>query len=140
MFCKECGTKLEEGTKFCPQCGTPISQTTSKSQGERGESEVILMQGLCNRVKNPLYVQNGNAILTNKRFLYVKMIPIKLLEEKFDLEIPIDQIALIEDGRQGISKTLVIITKDGKRYNFYVTKREEWKSKLHALMTDLSQR
>ena len=30
MFCKECGKKLEEGTKFCPDCGAP-------TEGRKGE-------------------------------------------------------------------------------------------------------
>ena len=25
MFCKNCGTKIEEGLKFCPNCGTPVA-------------------------------------------------------------------------------------------------------------------
>lgn len=24
MFCKNCGTKLEDNDKFCPNCGTPV--------------------------------------------------------------------------------------------------------------------
>ncbi len=25
MYCKKCGTKLQEGQKFCPTCGTPVN-------------------------------------------------------------------------------------------------------------------
>ena len=28
LFCKKCGTKLEESAKFCPKCGTPVTQTS----------------------------------------------------------------------------------------------------------------
>ena len=41
MFCKNCGTKIEEGLKFCPNCGTqvqapaaaPALQTPPPQQG-----------------------------------------------------------------------------------------------------------
>lgn len=32
MFCKKCGTKIEEGGKFCPNCGEPV-QTSVRGQG-----------------------------------------------------------------------------------------------------------
>lgn len=28
-FCKNCGNKLEDGTKFCPKCGNPTGGTWS---------------------------------------------------------------------------------------------------------------
>lgn len=31
MFCKECGAKLEKGTKFCSSCGTSCGETKAKS-------------------------------------------------------------------------------------------------------------
>ena len=27
-FCKECGTKIDDGVKFCPSCGTPITSAS----------------------------------------------------------------------------------------------------------------
>lgn len=99
------------------------------------------MKGLCNRVKSPLFVQNGSVILTNRRFIYLKHSLAKiaaigvltyLTEGSYDFDIPLSDIASIEDGRQGISKTIIINTKDGKRYNFYVTNREEWKIKIQS--------
>ena len=29
VFCKNCGNKLEDGTKFCPKCGNPIGGSWS---------------------------------------------------------------------------------------------------------------
>lgn len=52
---------------------------------------------------------------------------VNLTKGSYDFDIPITDILSIEDGRQGISKTIVINTKNGEKYNFYVTKREEWK-------------
>jgi len=136
MFCKECGIELPDNSKFCPNCGTSISDAIATSKEADNEQEIIVMKGLCNRVKNPLLVQNGNAILTNKRFIYLKHslaktmaigVFINLTKGSYDFDIPLDNIASIEDGRQGISKTIIINTKDGQKYNFYVTNREEWK-------------
>lgn len=49
-----------------------------------------------------------------------------------DLDIPLHNISSIEDGRQGLSKTIIINTKDGERYNFIMTNREEWKIKIQS--------
>ena len=29
MYCNNCGSKLEDGTKFCGACGTPVSSQNS---------------------------------------------------------------------------------------------------------------
>lgn len=142
MFCSNCGCKLEEGVKFCSQCGISIEPHSTPTK--QTDDEIILMQGLCNRVKNPLSVQNGNAILTNKRFIYLKHSLAKtfvigafvnLTKGSYDFDIPNNEIASIEDGRQGISKTIIINTKSGEKYNFYVTNREEWKIKLQNVIS-----
>ena len=141
MFCKNCGNELPDNSKFCPNCGTNVieGEQTSVNNTE----EVILMKGLCNRVKSFLNVQNGNAILTNKRFIYLKqslsktmiiVVLINLTEGSYDFDIPIESISSIEDGRQGISKTIIIHTTSGEKYNFYFTKREEWKIKLQNVI------
>ncbi|MCI8372330.1 MAG: zinc ribbon domain-containing protein [Lachnospiraceae bacterium] len=147
MFCKECGTKLDEQAKFCSECGTPIVKAAAGFQ-ESQQSEIVLMKGLCNRVRNPLYVENGSAILTNKRFIYLKHslpklmlmgVLVNLTEGDYEFGIPLDEITFIGDGRQGISKTIIIRTKDEKRYNFYVTNREEWKIKLQNAVSEISE-
>lgn len=30
MFCKKCGAKIKDGTKFCPKCGSPVSPAAYK--------------------------------------------------------------------------------------------------------------
>lgn len=141
MYCSNCGTELPANSHFCNICGARISAPSNQNA-----QETILMQGLCNRVKSPLFVQNGNAILTNRRFVYLKHSLAKiaaigvltyLTEGSYDFDIPLSNIANIEDGRQGISKTIIINTKDGKKYNFYVTNREEWKIKIQSAMDAL---
>ena len=29
MFCKNCGTRLADNSKFCPNCGTAIEESSS---------------------------------------------------------------------------------------------------------------
>lgn len=127
--CPECGNNVSDKAITCPHCGYPINAPNEKK-------ETIIMSGVCNRVKSTLFVQNGSAMLTNKRFIYMKhSLPktfvlgafVNLTKGDFDFDIQLESIASIEDGRQGISKTIVINTKDGERYNFYFAKREEWK-------------
>ena len=122
MYCSKCGAELADDSVFCSKCGAKVGQ--APVQGNPGMSqnnpETIIMEGLCNRVKSALFVENRSAILTNKRFVYLKHSLAKTM-------VIGALVNLIEDGRQGISKTIVINTKDGERYNFYVTKREEWK-------------
>lgn len=139
MFCTKCGEKLEDCAIFCSKCGEKVGSNEVKFQDE--DLEEVLMTGICNRVKNPLFVQNGKAMLTNKRFVYLKHslakiaaigVLINLTEGSFDFDIPLNEIQSIEDGRQGISKTIIINTKKGERYNFYFTKREQWKIKLQS--------
>ena len=31
MFCKNCGTPVDDSTKYCPTCGTPLSQPITDS-------------------------------------------------------------------------------------------------------------
>lgn len=127
--CPECGNEISDKAAACPHCGCPINNPSD-------DQEKIIMSGLCNRVKNAFFVQNGSALLTNKRFIYMKhSLPktfvlgafVNLTKGDFEFDIPISQILSIEDGKQGISKTIMINTVDGLKYNFYFTKREEWK-------------
>ena len=134
MYCIKCGKLLPEGAVFCPSCGSPCN--SSNSSNIEQIQEQIIMKGICNRVKNPLYVQNGNAMLTNKRFIYLKHniaktmligLWVNITKGSYDFDIPIEDIVSIEDGRQGLSKTIIINTRSGEQYNFYFSKREEWK-------------
>lgn len=114
---------------FCNKCGSKIGGSPDSD-----EPETILMKGICNRVKSTLFVENGSAILTNKRFIYLKHSLAKTMvigafvnftKGSYDFDIPLADISSMEDGRQGISKTIIINTKNGEKYNFYVANREE---------------
>lgn len=142
MYCSKCGFELSNDALFCSKCGSNIAKKVEINE----QPETIIMKGLCNRVKSPIFVQNGNAMLTNKRFVYLKHSLAKTLvigalvnltKGSYDFDIPLINISKIEDGRQGISKTIVIHTKDGEKYNFYVTNREEWKIKIQSAIDAL---
>lgn len=131
MYCSNCGAELASDSFFCNKCGSKIGDSL-----DHIKPETILMKGICNRVKSALFVENGNAMLTNKRFIYLKHSLAKTMvigafvnftKGSYDFDIPLADISSIEDGRQGISKTIIINIKNGEKYNFYVTNREEWK-------------
>lgn len=147
MYCMKCGKELSNDANFCSSCGTNTGESLDTSASI--QSEKIIMKGLCNRVKSPLFVQNGNAILTNKRFIYLKHSIAKTLvvgafinltKGSFDFDIPLLDILSIEDGRQGISKTIIINTRNGEKYNFYFTNREEWKIKIQSAINSINYR
>ena len=41
MFCPECGTKLEEGSRFCPECGTRLDVNDFSAQIEKNTQPKI---------------------------------------------------------------------------------------------------
>lgn len=136
MYCSKCGKPLADGASFCSYCGSPVAVTTDPGPGPADDNrEIVIKEGLCNRVKSKLYVQNGHGILTNKRFIYSKHsfgkiavmgVLVNLTKGSFDFDIPISEISGIRDGRQGVSKTIIISTNSGDEYNFYFSDRERW--------------
>ena len=136
--CPECGREISDKAASCVGCGCPINH--GDASRERDKPETILMQGLCNQCGG-FAVKNGTGILTNHRFLYLKHSLAKiaavgvltyLTRGSYEYEIPLDAISSIEDGRHGISRTLVITTRYGETFNYYFTNREEWRIKLES--------
>lgn len=39
MFCRECGEKLPEGSKFCPYCGTPVAVDGKAAESQNTEAQ-----------------------------------------------------------------------------------------------------
>ena len=142
MFCSHCGKPLDPGAKFCPNCGSPV--VADPSVDGNNEKETVIKEGICNRcIKGKGFVQNGHAILTNKRFIYCKHslaktiaigVLINLTKGSYDFDIPISEITGIHDGKHGFSKTIIITTKSGDEYNFYFTDRESWKIEFNNLI------
>ena len=60
MFCRQCGTKLEEGAKFCVNCGAPVGQAESKravddsftDNGEQKEAVEYPIVAICPDAKS----------------------------------------------------------------------------------------
>ena len=134
-YCTNCGAELSEGSKFCSECGTATSGTTNTGDINASNNERVIKEGLCNRVKSKLFVENGHGLLTNKRFIYNKHgfgkilamgAFVNLTKGIFDFEIDLESIEQLKDGKQGISKTIIICTKDGGEYNFYFSDRQIW--------------
>lgn len=140
MYCSKCGKPLSDGAAFCSYCGAPVVDPVIKpAAGDdlaiNDGREIVIKEGLCNRVKSKFFVQNGHGLLTNKRFIYSKHSLGKILvtgafvnltKGSYEFEIPIDDIAELADGRQGVSKTIIIRTKSGEEYNFYFSDRQVW--------------
>lgn len=142
MFCSKCGKEIEEGARFCSKCGKEIDITADATIKE-DNSEIIIREGLCNRVKYKLYVQNGHGMLTNKRFIYSKHslasiaamgILVNLTSGTYDFEILISDIVSMREGRQGVSKTIILTTKSGEEFNFYFNEREKWEAEFQKLI------
>lgn len=106
--------------------------------------EKILIEGLCNRVKGA-FVENGHAMLTNKRFIYSKHsltkiaamgVLVNLTKGDFDFEIKIENIKEVSEAKRLFDKILVVSTMSGDEYKFFFTKLEEWKIHFNNLLSN----
>lgn len=131
--CPSCGKNLAErpDIRFCPVCGTSLNKESGaqtekrihSTVGEQTEKEII--RGKCNWIINPLLIQNGNAILTDQRFIYKKgsifsapmllTATVKNLEGESNFELSVKNIVKVSQGRQGIARTIVLHTSE-KQY------------------------
>lgn len=106
--------------------------------------EKILIEGLCSRVKGA-FVENGHAMLTNKRFIYSKHsltkiaamgVLVNLTKGDFDFEIKIEDIKEVSEAKRLFDKILVVSTMSGDEYKFFFTKLEEWKIHFNNLLSN----
>lgn len=98
--------------------------------------EKVLMEGLCNRIKSKIFVENGHGMLTNQRFIYSKHsfaklavmgVLANLTKGNYEFDIPISEINSVTRGKHGLSNSIiVIITKNKEEYKFAVTKYIDW--------------
>lgn len=104
--------------------------------------EKILIEGLCNRIKG-VFVQNGHGMLTNERFIYSKHslgkmavmgVLVNLTKGNYEFDIPIRKIERVEETKRLFDKIIIIHTKQGEEYRFFVTKIEEWKIHFNNLL------
>ena len=99
---------------------------------------------MCNRVKGA-FVENGHAMLTNKRFIYSKHsltkiaamgVLVNLTKGDFDFEIKIEDIKEVSEAKRLFDKILVVSTMSGDEYKFFFTKLEEWKIHFNNLLSN----
>ncbi|MCM1541315.1 MAG: zinc ribbon domain-containing protein [Blautia sp.] len=45
MFCKKCGSNIEDGDKFCPTCGAPVEAPEQPASGGAGKIDMDKMAG-----------------------------------------------------------------------------------------------
>ena len=147
MFCAKCGNQILEGEQFCSNCGQKVGvsslygssapQAASVFQGSPQEAgEITIKKGLCSWCKSALVVQNGKAVLTNKRFIYHNSmltnfavnvaIGNMITKTGSSFEIPIPELIGIREGRQALNKTIVLQTRGGEEFNCFFYHREEW--------------
>lgn len=140
MFCSKCGKQLEDNDVFCSGCGNKVGAEIQQPSEDR---EIVLKEGLCNRIKSKLFVENGHGLLTNKRFIYSKHslakmavmgVLVNATKGDYDFEIPIKDISGIKEGRQGISKTIIICTRAGEEFNFYFNDKLKWEIEFNNLI------
>ena len=80
MYCRNCGAKVEERSKFCKMCGTPVNSTDDKSVGTAP-------------VQSP--VNNGSAVsVKNKYVLPLPVYIIGLIINGFNLFLDIGAFLL----------------------------------------------
>lgn len=148
MFCYHCGAEVLPEDSFCCECGTDLRIRNSKPQAANvtneyvadnvqqisSQGEQVLMEGKCNWVINPLMIQNGSAVLTNKRFIYKKgiintvitSVGTKIATGSKEFEVELKDIKGIRPGRQGIMRTIVLTTVQGREYNCVFYKFDEF--------------
>lgn len=140
MFCSKCGKQLEDNDVFCSGCGNKVGAEIQQPSEDR---EIVLKEGLCNRIKSKLFVENGHGLLTNKRFIYSKHslakmavmgVLVNATKGDYNFEIPIKDISGIKEGRQGISKTIIICTRSGEEFNFYFNDKLKWEIEFNNLI------
>lgn len=63
MYCTNCGTKLDDNSKFCSQCGTKVNAGSGKEAGVRVAPDKILKQGKF-RLKRGTFGWGEKGVLT----------------------------------------------------------------------------
>jgi len=136
-------TKALDGSLLnCPACGADLVNTTD---------EIIQKSARCSFKKSRL-LQHGTAILTNKRFFWLKDDPAitggvvggiigsavaAALSEsgnRLGFSIPLTEIAAIEDSRMNLRRAITIRNKNGQDYRILIFRRNNWKKLLSSYL------
>ena len=83
MYCPECGTQIENGSRFCPECGTKVDQIvpentmTTPSHEEESKDDSSLMASVIIFTNVSLLAKQMNVKATDIYELFDKFIEIK---------------------------------------------------------------
>lgn len=95
--------------------------------------EIILHRGLVRWRKGDWAVLKGFGVLTDRRFVFTMPAAAKLIcvllkfaDQRYEIEIPYDSIKNVSESRFGLSKALLIETRDGSIYTFAVNNYDKW--------------
>ncbi|MBE7027747.1 MAG: zinc ribbon domain-containing protein [Ruminococcaceae bacterium] len=119
MFCKNCGTEINEDSKFCLNCGTNLMQDSVAKSNEEKESIVFECKGS---------LQGGGVgkiVLTNKCIIWTKskganfmMGGVLSLLTKGDTSVKFEQILKIDTYLFLGGGGLQVYTNLGKNFKF----------------------
>ena len=97
MFCQNCGTEINEETKFCPNCGKNLVSNLTHAENN-SEKETLILE-----CKGSLQGGGiGKIILTDKNICWTKskanflMVGVIALATKGDTAISLDQIIKVD--------------------------------------------
>lgn len=148
-FCMHCGKELPNDAKFCNFCGQAAGEQTNCENDGR-ETVVIETNGSYYWNKN---LENGMVTLTNRRFLFEGKHDPSLLKvfmlgpilsqvgkEEYRVEFAGGDIIDVREGKRGIVKTIVIVTRDEEEHHFVLSgmQKNSWLIALRNLMEDAS--
>lgn len=116
-YCRECGSKLDEKSKFCPNCGKEVEKVQSDN--------LINSQSINNsyNIENTLHCphcQSSNVtaqVVTESKSTGCLMIFVYIFLALTVIGIPIMIIILLAKGKKTNSKTVYVCQNCGKQFN-----------------------
>jgi len=144
-ICPECAGDVIKTPFICPGCGYPLRPPAPLAD------EMVRMAGFTSSMSSAVSAVNGQAVLTDKRFVFGIGKPLKKMSagEQANFtkplamgdvthDIPLAAIKAVTGGRQGVSTLLVIETYRGETYKFAFMKKAvhaEWEAAINQAIT-----
>jgi len=129
-ICPECAGDVSKTPLMCPGCGYPLRPPAPLMD------EMVRMAGFTTYMSSPTSGDNGQAVLTDKRFAFGigKLLKKMSIGEPANFtkplamgdvfhDIPLATIKAVTSGRQGFGTLLVIETYTGQIYTFSFMKK-----------------
>ena len=123
---KEIKTKKDaDFPPLCPVCGTDL---------ENISSETVNRSISCEHLKGALGINPGDLVITNSRVFWISRADTETgnalvgsitsgRANKLAVDIPIGDLASIEDCKKLLRKGITVHTKTGESYNFFIENR-----------------